>query len=165
MKPLFILSVTSRTINRWIENPDEISGPAEQALRAWIRLEKNNLPWRPDGFPLAEDDSSLAEQIALQRNHLIKLDHILQKVAQRGGVSLPWQVNLTKGVAKLETIEVSFYRLHNGGFSPAMYRRTDQKLPDMVRDQYLLEEAIFAIHEALSKENQATAQHKGSADE
>ena len=92
----------------------------------------------------------LPEQIALYRNHTIELDQIIQNVKKRGGASLPWQIDLQKGTAKLETIEVSFYKLHNGGFSLASYRRTDQ-LPDLVRDKHLLEEAIYNIHLKLPK--------------
>lgn len=148
-----LLSVTPRTINRWAENPDEITGPAEQALRAWLRLHNYNLPWRPDSFPIAEDNLEFPEQISQFRNAAIALDQILQKVQARGGSTLPWHIDLKKGIARLETIEVSFYKTHEGCFSPAMYRRTDQQFPDMVKDQPLLEDAIFSIHQALSKEN------------
>jgi len=146
-----LLSVNPRTLNRWTENPNEVSGPAEQALRAWLRLQRYNLPWRPDGFSIAENDSSLPEQIARLRNHCISLDDILNKVGKRGGTKLPWQIDLKRGTAKLETIEVGFYKLPNGGFTPAVYRRIDQQ-PNIECDQVLLEEAIFAIHQALSKE-------------
>ena len=32
-----LLGVTPRTVRRWLEG-DELPGPAEQALRAWLRL-------------------------------------------------------------------------------------------------------------------------------
>src|ERR1700722_7999386 len=31
-----LLSVNARTVRRWIENPAEMPGPAEQTLRAWL---------------------------------------------------------------------------------------------------------------------------------
>jgi len=45
-----LLSVTTRTVNRWYNNPNEITGPAKQALRAWIKLNNLCFPWMPDEF-------------------------------------------------------------------------------------------------------------------
>ncbi|MDP2193950.1 MAG: hypothetical protein Q8K36_05445 [Alphaproteobacteria bacterium] len=145
-----MLSVTTRTIDRWLKNPHEISAPAEQALRAWLRLKQHNIPWRPRSHILG-DDPNLPYIIANHRNHTIKLDQIIKNVSARGGASSPWQVDLQKGVAKLETIEVYFDKLRSGGFSPASYWRKDTH-PDYARDQHLIKEAIYCIHVALSKE-------------
>ena len=43
-----LLCVTPRTVRRWLDG-EEVSGPAEQAVRAWIRLHERRLPWRPQG--------------------------------------------------------------------------------------------------------------------
>jgi hypothetical protein len=154
-----LLSVTPRTVNRWVDNPEEISGPAEQAIRAWMRLHNYNLPWRPDAIPIAEDDPDFPEQISMLRNESILLDSILQKVQKKGGSTLPWHINLQKGIARLETIEVNFYTMHNGSFSPAMYRRTDKSLLNLDSDRDILEDAIFCVHQALSRE-QSSKQEK-----
>jgi len=42
-----LLSVSPRTVRRWLEG-EEMPGPAEQAIRAWVRLHERHLPWRPD---------------------------------------------------------------------------------------------------------------------
>ena len=75
----------------------------------------------------------------------------MKRVKQQGGVKLPWKIDLKRGIAKLETIEVDFFKLPNGLFNPGSFRRTDQK-PEWVRDRPIFEDAVFAIHQALSKE-------------
>jgi hypothetical protein len=78
---------------------------------------------------------------------------VIKRVKERGGITLPWKIDLEKRTAKVESVmEVSFYKLHSGGFSLAGYRRIDQKLPNIECDQPLLEEAIFMIHEELRNE-------------
>lgn len=82
---------------------------------------------------------------------------IVQRVKERRGATLFWQVDLEKRIAKVESIiEVSFYKLQSGGFSLAGYRRIDQELPIIEQDQPLLEEAIFMIHKALKPSNPST---------
>ena len=62
-------------MRRWVEEPAEIPGPAEQALRAWFRLNRLGMAWRPDGLPLGEDEiDEMAKQLALNRRHAIHLD-------------------------------------------------------------------------------------------
>lgn len=76
----------------------------------------------------------------------------IQNVKERGGLTLSWQVDLENRTAKIESIiEVNFSKLHSGGFSFSGYRRLDHEFPDMARDQYLLEEAIFSFDQELNK--------------
>lgn len=142
-----LLCVDPRTVRRWVENPAEISGPAEQALRAWHRLHKYGLPWSPDGVDLIESDP---EQIALHRQYTLELNALLEKVNKRGGPAAPWVVDLNKGKAILEKIEVTFYKLPSGGFTPQSYNRRDDIEPDVQRDWPLLEDAFACIAKAIA---------------
>jgi transcriptional regulator with XRE-family HTH domain len=142
-----LLSVDPRTVRRWVENPSEISGPAEQALRAWHRLHEYGLPWSPDGVDLIESNP---EQIALHLLHTLELDALLEKVKKRGGPAAPWVVDLNKGMAILGKIEVTFYKLPSGGFTPQSYKRRDDIEPDMERDWFLIEDAFACIAKAIS---------------
>lgn len=143
-----LLSVDPRTVRRWVENPEEISGPAEQALRAWQRLHAYGLPWSPDGVDVVETDP---EQIALHRNHTIDLDALLLRVSERGGPSAPWVVDLDKGKATLGALEVTFYKLPSGSFSPQSYKRRDNVYPDVQRDRRLIEDAFACIAKAIAE--------------
>ena len=154
-----LLSVNARTIRRWVDNPAEMPGSAESALRAWLRLHHLGLAWRPDGLPLGEDDvSELAKQIALYRQHAIDLDAVIRRVETRGGPAAPWHVDLEAHLATLGPMEVGFYLLPNGSFSPSTYRRTDAA-PNLNRDVHLLEDAYACIAKALS--NSHIASHEG----
>ena len=148
-----LLSVSSRTLRRWADSPAEMPGPAEQALRAWLRLHRLGMAWRPDGLPLGEDDvEEMAKQIALYRQYAIDLDALLQRVSARGGPDVEWQVDVEKRVATLGPMRVGFYRLPNGGFSPSTYRRSDRE-PDLHRDARKLEDAYACIAIATHKAN------------
>jgi hypothetical protein len=142
-----LLSVDPRTVRRWVENPAEISGPAAQALRAWHRLHEYGLPWSPDGVDLIESDP---EQVARHRLHTLELDALLAKVKKRGGPAAPWVVDLDKCKATLGALEVTFYKLHSGGFSPQSYKRRDDIKPDVERDWSLIEDAFACIAKAIS---------------
>lgn len=142
-----LLSVDPRTIRRWVENPAEISGPAEQALRAWVRLHEYGLPWSPDGVDLVEFDP---DQIARHRLHTLELDALLKKVKKRGGPAAPWIVDLDKGKATLGALEVTFYRLPSGGFSPQSYKRRDDTKANVQRDWHLIEDALVCIAKAIA---------------
>ncbi len=141
-----LLSINPRTIRRWLDG-EEIPGPAEQAIRAWIRLHDRHLPWRPDSASIRADDQ---DQIARQRTHAIDLDEALSRVEARGGARLPWVVDWDRGRATLGTMEVTFYKLANGGFSLATYRRGDSD-PDVGRDREIIEDAAYCIAAALKK--------------
>lgn len=142
-----LLSVDPRTVRRWVENPAEIPGPAEQALRAWVRLNEYGLPWSPDGVDVVECDP---EQVARHRLHTLELNAMLAKVKKRGGPAAPWVIDLDKCKATLGALEVTFYRLPSGGFSPQSYKRRDNINPDVQRDWHLIEDAFACIAKAIS---------------
>lgn len=145
-----LLGVSDRTFRRWVERPDEIPGPAEQALLAWERLNNYGLPWRHDAVVLGVNDPrKIAESMAAYRDETIQLVKVLQRVRKRGGPASPWQVDLDAQRATLGPMRVSFYRLHNGGFSPSGYSRRDRD-PDLKRDAALLEDAWYCIAEAIA---------------
>ncbi len=142
-----LLSVSSRTVRRWAENPEEIPGPVEQALCAWLNLHHLGLSWRPDSVSFITED---AEQIALHRRHTIDLDSLLQKVKDRGGPAAPWEVDLERNCATLGPLHVSFYSLKSGSFSPSFYHRSDDIPHDIDRDWQLIEDAFACIANAIS---------------
>lgn len=142
-----LLSVDPRTVRRWVEDTAEISGPAERALKAWQSLHRYGLPWHPDGQDVLTQGP---EQIALARAASVDLAHLLRKVEERGGPAAPWTVDLKKGRATLNTIQVSFYRLPNGGFSPQSYSRSGDIAPELERDWPLIEDAFVCIANAIA---------------
>jgi hypothetical protein len=142
-----LLGVTPRTVRRWLEG-EEVAGPAEQALRAWIRLHDRNLPWRPDEESIVRDDQ---DQIARHRAHAIGLDEILARVEARGGPRVPWFVDRGRQIATLGPMEVSYYKLASGSFSLANYRRKDEE-PNVERDWEAIEDAAACIAQAMKKD-------------
>jgi transcriptional regulator with XRE-family HTH domain len=149
-----LLGISPRTVTRWCAQGEEVSGPAEAALRAWRRLDAWHLAWRPDSVSIVEDD---AERMATHRQEAINLDDILRRVEARGGPQLPWAVSLPECEATLGRIHVSFYKLQNGGFSLSVYSRRDGVHPDVQRDWPLIEDAVFCIAREFEK-------HRGRAD-
>jgi hypothetical protein len=128
-----------------------VSGPANQALRAWLRLEELGIPWRPNEALIGLSDADIAAQIIALRDHNIGLDAVLQRVTARGGPAAPWKVDLRARSASLgDSFEVHFYALSDGGFSPSTYRRTDRPA-DYGRDKLLIEDAVACIAEAIRK--------------
>jgi transposase-like protein len=142
-----LLGVASRTVRRWFEG-EEIPGPAEQALRAWIRLQERSLIWRPDTVSLQQNDQ---QQIAALREHSIELSDALARVEARGGPRFPWLVDREHCRAILGPMEVRFYKLANGGFSLASYTHKNT-IPDVQRDRELIEDAAFYIAKEMKKE-------------
>jgi hypothetical protein len=142
-----LLSVTPRTLRRWLDG-EEVPGPAEQAVRAWRRLQERGLIWRPDTVAIVENDH---RQIAASRNHAIELDEVLQRVKARGGPRMHWLVDRHGCRAILGPMEVSFYNLANGSFSLANYTRKDN-YPDIERDREFIEDATFFIAQEMKKE-------------
>src|SRR5687767_2381505 len=105
-----LLSVDPRTVRRWRANPAEIPGPAQEALRAWIRLDERGLAWRPDSVAIGESDpADLASAIVAYRNQAIDLDSLLSRVKARGGPAAPWTVDLAKRRADLGALSITFY--------------------------------------------------------
>jgi hypothetical protein len=143
-----LLDVSPRTVRRWRDG-EEVRGPVETAVRAWIYLHDRHLPWRPDSASVIENDR---EQIALHRAHAIDLVALHKRVDARGGPKLTWNVDLSKGKATLGPVQVSFYRLRNGSFSLANYRRSDAA-PDAHRDQEIIEDAAYSIGQAIKKKD------------
>jgi hypothetical protein len=134
------LGVSKRTVNRWCDG-DEVPGPVEAALRAWLSLHKRGLAWRPDSISVLEADE---DQIERQRKYAIRFNAMLNEVEKRGGPSTPWKVNFFSSTAKFATSEISFYKLANGGFSIGSYRRSDRH-PDLAQDLPLIQDAAFCI--------------------
>jgi hypothetical protein len=135
-----LLGVAPRTFRRWLEGED-VPGPAEQAIRAWLRLHDRRLPWRPGSVAIEQDDQ---DQIARHRQHAIVLSDIIARVEARGGPRTPWVVDRKRSRATLGPIQVSFYALTNGSFSLASYTRKDG-YPDVERDRELIEDAAYCI--------------------
>lgn len=147
-----LLSVDPRSVRRWTSGAIPVPGPVEQVLRAWLRLDRLGLAWRPGDQPIGERDTKkIADQIAKYREHAIGLDAVLQKVKERGGPVMPWKVNLKSGKATLGHMTVSFRRLANGSFSPAFYRRSDELGTDAERDTAFLEDAFACIAKAIAQ--------------
>ena len=123
-------------------------GPAEQALRAWRRLQERNLAWRPDSVSIIDDDQ---EEIARLRAHAVGLSDIFSQVEARGGPRLPWMVDRRSDRAILGAMQVSFYRLKNGSYSLGNYTRRDGH-PDVRRDWEFIEDAWYCIVKEMRKE-------------
>jgi hypothetical protein len=155
-----LLGVSARTVRRWVDG-EEIPGPAEAALHAWRRLAQENLAWRPDSVSIIENDQ---EQIARQRQHAMDLDGLLHRVEQRGGPSIPWIVNVPESKATLGSVQVSFYKLQNGGFSLSSYTRRDMR-PDLQRDRQLVEDAAYCIAKEFEKNGKRAAALNAVADD
>ena len=134
---------TPRTVQRWLDGADdeEIPGPVEQALLAWIKLHDLGIPWKPDSRSIDTNDES---QINGLRRHAVDLAALIARVDARGGPRMPWEVDHNRGFAMLGKVEVSFYKLLNGGFSLAHYTRRDMP-PDLRRDAELIEDAAYYI--------------------
>ena len=146
-----LLSTNERTVRRWAEDGAGIPGPVEQAISAWSRLNRFGLPWRPDEISLSDlNEMEIAKQIALHRQHVVGLDEVLQRVKARGGPAAPWKVDLKKRQATLKSLEIGFYPMSNGQFSPSTYRRKDGP-PDVERDQQLIEDCYACIAAEIAK--------------
>ncbi len=143
-----LLSVSDRTVRRWVENSDELPGPAERALQAWQALDAQGLPWRPDAASMGFGDDA---QIMRCREHAIELYETLERVQRRGGPAAPWQVDRDRGTATLGPVRLSFYNLANGGFSLQSYRRSDQAA-DPHRDRTLIEDGIACIAQTFARD-------------
>jgi hypothetical protein len=135
-----LLGVSKRTVNRWCEG-DEVPGPVEAALRAWLSLHTRGLGWKPDSISILEADE---DQIERQRKYAIRFNAMLNEVEKRGGPSTPWKVDFLHSTAKFATSEISFYKLANGGFSLGYYRRSDRH-PDLAQDLPLIQDAAYCI--------------------
>ncbi len=138
------LGVTPRTLQRWLDG-EEIPGPAEQAVRAWVKLNDLGIPWKPDSQSINANEE---QQIGAHLQHAVEQAALIARIQARGGPRTVWEVDHSRGLAVLGKIEVSFYKLLNGGFSLAYYTRRDMA-PDAHRDRELIEDAAYYI--ALSR--------------
>jgi len=146
-----LLSVDPRTVRRWRTKPEEIPGPAEQALLAWVRLDERGLAWRPNSLAIGEHDpADIAREVVAFRNHAIELDSLLTRVKARGGPAAPWIVDLEKRRADLGALSITFYGAANGSFSPQSYSRRDIE-PDLQRDWHLIEDGLATVAAAIAK--------------
>jgi transcriptional regulator with XRE-family HTH domain len=139
-----LLGVTPRTMQRWLEgvDGDEIPGPAEQALRAWIKLHDLGIPWKPDSRSINVNDE---KSIRAHLQHAVEQAALIARVEARGGPRTVWVVDHSRGRAVSGKIEVAFYKLQNRGFSLANYTRRDIA-PDLSRDKELIEDAAYYIY-------------------
>jgi hypothetical protein len=140
-----LLGVSERSVRRWADGED-VPGPVEAALRAWLGLERRHLPWKPDSISLLWSDE---DQLARMRQHDQMLDTVLKQVEDRGGPTNPWAVDIPKCQATFGPSTIWFYRLANGGFSLSNYRRADRR--PSAGDQTEIEDATYAIALAFSR--------------
>ena len=148
-----LLDVGLRTVRRWTAPDDEgdaepIPGAAEAALRAWLKLHRLGLSWRPDANSLNHDVQPLMQKQA----HDEALKAVLARVKARRGPATLWDVDVERCRATLGKMTVSFYRLRDGGFAPQSFRRSDGLPIDLERDQSLLEDAYACIARKLAAE-------------
>jgi len=86
---------TPRTVQRWLDG-EEIPGPAEQAIRAWIKLHDLRIPWKPDSRSINASDE---EQISAHLRHAVETAALIARVEARGGPRIPWEVDYSRGLA------------------------------------------------------------------
>lgn len=144
-----LLGVSERSARRWVEE-DSVPGPVEAALRAWLRLDKMHLPWKPDSISIFCDDQ---DQIQRIREHDKLLDALMTEVEGRAGPSTIWSVDLAKQRATFGPSEVSFHRLKSGSFSPSTYWRADRLPTDEDRNE--IQDACYCIAQAFTRAREA----------
>ena len=139
--------VTPRAVRRWQSGEQPVPGAVVELLDVWKQLHDRHMPWGPAMEAIWYGDD---EQISLHHDHDKALVALLDRVRARGGASAPWRVNLKEHSATLGSMHVGFYKLRSGGFSLANYRRADRD-QNGERDRLLIEDAVAAFSEAVSK--------------
>src|SRR5689334_5704247 len=80
-----LLEVSDRTMRRWVEDAAELPGPAEQALRAWLRLHRLGVAWRVDSISLNDPGpAEVTKAISAHRRDAIEKDDVMRRVSARG---------------------------------------------------------------------------------
>ncbi|MBS0470656.1 MAG: helix-turn-helix transcriptional regulator [Proteobacteria bacterium] len=144
-----LLDVNDRTVRRWIQSPVETPVAAQHAINAWVRLHRRSLAWRPDYETLGEDEAEIADQVARVRDHNIALDRCLNFVESQGGPKAEFEVDLKRRSARNDRLQVGFYALSNGSFSPANYRRLGSTTREEAHE--LLPDAYYCIAQAIKR--------------
>jgi len=145
-----LLEVNVRTVNRWLDGTIETPTSTQRVVEAWKALKSANLPWRPNEIGISPFGiDKMMDLASRHQEHRKFIDDVCRTVEARGGSSLKWSVELDKGSAKSGDFHVSFYKLVDGNISLGTFRRSDGMTPDLVRDRYLIEDAIFSIRQAV----------------
>jgi hypothetical protein len=116
----------------------------------WALAAERGFAWRPGSEPVATDD---LVEIAKYQQQFIKVDEVVKRVTERGGITKHWCVNLNRRRAMSDQMIVTFNVLANGGFSPASYYRCKGS-PNRKADLPIIEEAIVAFAVAVAKAGQ-----------
>lgn len=145
-----LLDVNVRTVNRWLDGTIDTPMSVERVIAAWKALQSVNLPWRPNEIGISPFDINEMMDLACRHEaHRKRIDEICSAVEARGGSALQWSVDLERSVATSGDFHLTFYRLKDGNISPQTFRRSDGVHPDPVRDQFLIEDALYSIKKAI----------------
>lgn len=144
-----LLGMSGRSVRRWREG-EAVPGAVEAAVRAWLTLHRNALPWQPDSLSVLVNDQV---QIQRMREHAEILHVLLEEVDREGGPKTHWNVDFARRRATRDTAEVSFYVLRNGGFSPSTYHRSDRA--PVEADRAEIRDACYCIAQAFSEARRA----------
>ena len=147
-----LLGVKLRTVQRWLVGSPPVAEPAAQALSAWRRLAERGIAWRPDGAPAEAEDLAVIAQLRRQALGLPEMQR--RRAALATGRRRRWRVNIERCRVTSPVIVLHFNRMADGSFLPASYRRLDRPA-DHRQDRPLLDEAILAFFDAVSKARSA----------
>lgn len=140
-----LMCVNIRTVNRWVETPQEITGPATQALLAWKKLKKLGMSWRPDSVDIPEGlFDEVSTQIRVHRCKTVNINLLIGDEKKKNGPSLYWNVDIENCVATMGPARVTFYLINYELFCPISYIRLDGP-PDLNRDKAILQDAYLSI--------------------
>ena len=84
-----LLGMSGRSVRRWREG-EAVPGAVEAAVRAWLTLHRNALPWKPDSLSVLVNDRV---QIQRMREHAEILHLLLEEVDREGGPKTHWNVD------------------------------------------------------------------------
>jgi hypothetical protein len=156
-----LLGADARTVRRWVaEDAACVPRPAEAALRAWVRLNRAGLAWRPDEVPLEAADAD--DVVGSRPTRALELEAALERVRSRGGPAAPWDVDLARGRATLGAFRMSFQVLADGVIAAQSYQRHDGVEADLARDRGLLEDALACVARALERSGVGPASARAS---